>query len=89
MTSDDGMAVEPMPKDVLEILMNMGMDEAQAELTGFLGQKIRSFVLDNIGDGEMVSPADLAIAGIACQMTGAWFRGIADEAAAEQLDSQT
>ena len=77
----DEMNVEPMPKDVLDMLMELGMDEAQAEFTGLLGQKIRTFVLENIGDGDMVSPADLAIAGVACQMTGAWFRGIADEEA--------
>ncbi len=88
MSADTENNVEPMPKDVLEMLMDMGMDETQAEQTGLLGQKVRNFVLENIGNGDMVSPADLAVAGIACQMTGAWFRGVADEQADNILNGE-
>lgn len=75
--------IEKMPTDVKDMLMGLGMDEEQAEETGALGQKVRDFVLDNIGVNELVTPADLAVAAAACQMTGAWFSAAAEQSAEE------
>lgn len=82
MIADTEDNIEPMPKDVLKILMDMGLTEEQAEMAGFLGQKIRNYCLENIGKDDLVSPAELAIAATACRMTAAWF----DYAAESSVD---
>ena len=72
---------EEVPDDVREMLQNMGMNETQIELCNIVGQKTRNFVVDAIGDNEMVSPADLFVASVACKMVSAFFEGAAYELA--------
>lgn len=72
--------IEPMPKDVLEeIKAQTGMGDEQVERMGVLSQRIRDFAIDNVCDGDMISPANLAVAGLAAKMAGNWLQQMAIE----------
>ena len=85
--------IESMPTDIRDMIMkSTGMSEEQAEQMGTLSQKIRNFAIDNVVDGDMISPADIALAGLAAKMSGNWLEQAAvaeaREADAEEVPAE-
>lgn len=82
----DQLHIEPMPDEVKQRLMDIGMDEEQALQCGELSQRIRDASIDLVSADEMISPADLAVAAMACKMASVWLEAAAVKIAEEEQE---
>ena len=85
--------IESMPTDIRDMIMKQtGMSAEQAEIMGTLSQQIRDFAIDNVCEGDRISPADIVLAGLAAKMAGNWLEqaAIAEarEADAEEVPAE-